>query len=104
MKGFAMNRRTMVVGIDGSDPGYAAVEWAAHEAHSRGAPLRIVHILEWHPVSAPGNTRAEALWAASHALLDEARRRVHHIAPEVGIRSDSLLGRPIERLLDLARD
>jgi nucleotide-binding universal stress UspA family protein len=101
-----MNHRTVVVGIDGSDPGYAAVEWAAHEAHRREALLRIVHVLEWHPASAittPGHTRAEALWAASHTLLAEARRRVH-VAPDAGIRSDSLLGRPIERLLELARD
>ncbi|CAL9492833.1 Universal stress protein [Nocardiopsis dassonvillei] len=35
----------VVVGIDGSDNGRAALEWAAVEADRRGVPLRIVHAL-----------------------------------------------------------
>ncbi|MFY7069987.1 universal stress protein [Nocardiopsis changdeensis] len=35
----------VVVGIDGSDNGQAALEWAAAEAARRGVPLRIVHAL-----------------------------------------------------------
>ncbi|WP_306369760.1 universal stress protein [Nocardiopsis sp. CC223A] len=35
----------VVVGIDGSDNGRAALEWAAAEADRRGVPLRVVHAL-----------------------------------------------------------
>ena len=35
--------REVVVGVDGSEVGLAAVRWAAQEAARRGAPLRILH-------------------------------------------------------------
>lgn len=38
----AADRPTIVVGIDGSDEGAAAVEWAKEEANHRGALLRMV--------------------------------------------------------------
>ncbi|GAA1227765.1 universal stress protein [Kitasatospora nipponensis] len=36
----------VVVGIDGSERSAAAARWAAHEAHRRGAGLRMVHVSE----------------------------------------------------------
>jgi nucleotide-binding universal stress UspA family protein len=38
--------RPVVVGVDGSLPSYAAVDWGVYEAHLRGAPLRLVHVVE----------------------------------------------------------
>ena len=35
--------REVLVGVEGSEVGLAAVRWAAHEAVRRNAPLRIVH-------------------------------------------------------------
>ncbi len=34
--------KQIIVGYDGSGPSLEAVMWAAHDAHARGAPLRIV--------------------------------------------------------------
>jgi nucleotide-binding universal stress UspA family protein len=37
---------SIVVGIDGSDAGVRAAQWAVDEAVSRDVPLRLVHITE----------------------------------------------------------
>jgi nucleotide-binding universal stress UspA family protein len=37
----------LVVGVDGSESGLRAVEWAAEEASRHGLPLRIVHASLW---------------------------------------------------------
>ncbi|MGW3206070.1 universal stress protein [Streptomyces sp. NPDC001135] len=37
----------IVVGVDGSEPGLRAVDWAADEAALRGASLRLVHASLW---------------------------------------------------------
>ncbi|MEV4347528.1 universal stress protein [Actinoplanes sp. NPDC049596] len=102
-----MDRRSIVVGADGSDPGYTAVAWAAREAGYRRAPLRIVHVLEGRPVDRGDRDERsyiEAMWADSNSFITEATRRAHRIAPEVAVRSDTLLGRPVERLRELARE
>ncbi|MFH8750844.1 universal stress protein [Streptomyces rimosus] len=39
--------RPVVVGVDGSDAGMHALDWAAEEARLRGLPLRIVHASLW---------------------------------------------------------
>lgn len=38
-----VSRSTVVVGLDPSDPGRAAVEYAAKVAHRRVLPLRMLH-------------------------------------------------------------
>jgi nucleotide-binding universal stress UspA family protein len=40
-------RRTVVVGVDGSESALAAVRWAAAEAGRRRLPLRLIHVLRW---------------------------------------------------------
>ncbi len=39
----------MIVGIDGSDPGERAAEFAANVASAQGASLIIVYVIEWSP-------------------------------------------------------
>ncbi|OBH94802.1 universal stress protein [Mycobacterium sp. E2733] len=51
-------RRGIVVGVDGSTAGQAAVRWAAHRAALRIAPLTLVHVVDT-PV--PGWSRVPAL-------------------------------------------
>ncbi|MFC8434947.1 universal stress protein [Streptomyces sp. NPDC057253] len=47
-----------MVGVDGSEPGLRAVDWASDEAALRGLPLRLVH------ASAGGNSLTSSLGAA----------------------------------------
>ncbi|MFI7154660.1 universal stress protein [Nonomuraea sp. NPDC050022] len=61
--------RRIVVGVDGSVPSMAAVEWAASDARIRGLPLRIVHVCGPWPHSPGGLAyctkalEAAATWA-----------------------------------------
>ncbi|MEV5339613.1 universal stress protein [Streptomyces sp. NPDC052676] len=78
--------RPLVVGVDGSEPGLLAVDWAADEAVRQGLPLRIVHASLWERYEAdaleetPG---ADADLVTEHDLAegilaqasDRARRR-----------------------------
>ncbi|MBM2616325.1 universal stress protein [Actinoplanes sp. LDG1-06] len=102
-----MTSRPVLVGLDGADPAASALVWAVDEAQRRHAPLRIVHVLEWHPVDSselPGHTYVEVVWASGNALVAAAARRAAEIAPQLSVRSDTLLGRPAECLTNAARD
>ena len=39
----------MIVGVDGSEPGMRAAEFAANVASAHNAKLLIVHVIEWSP-------------------------------------------------------
>ena len=41
----------LLVGIDGSEPGVRAAEFAANVAHAKGADLLIAYVIEWSPYS-----------------------------------------------------
>ena len=41
--------KTMLVGIDGSQPGARAAEFAAGVAGSQGADLLVVYVIQWSP-------------------------------------------------------
>lgn len=68
LDGDAFGRRSMVVGVDGSDGSARAVRWAAESAQRAGAEVVAVHAFE-APIS--DATRAEV-----RSLLAEARARV----------------------------
>ncbi|WP_255947497.1 universal stress protein [Streptomyces odontomachi] len=46
----------LVVGVDGSEFGLRAVDWATEEAARYGLPLRLVHASLWQRYEQPGNT------------------------------------------------
>jgi len=63
--------RQIVVGVDGSAPANAAVEWAAMDARRRGLDLRVVHVCEEWP---RGIGAAEYCAGTLEAAADRARR------------------------------
>ncbi|MEV8438697.1 universal stress protein [Actinosynnema sp. NPDC051121] len=71
--------KPVVVGVDGSRPGFDAVRWAAHEARTRDLPLRLVHAELRLPGDVPdpeGRTRKalhEQAWQWLHKAADIAR-------------------------------
>ncbi|WP_165950185.1 universal stress protein [Actinomadura sp. GC306] len=52
----ATERRTILVGADGSAPSDLAVAWAADEAARTGRSLRLVHVVETAMLDVPGRT------------------------------------------------
>ncbi|MFE7813692.1 universal stress protein [Streptomyces sp. NPDC057433] len=61
----------VIVGVDGSPAGLAAVDVAAHEARLRGAELRIVHAF----------SHSADLDPMVHGVLAQAEQRAHDRAP-----------------------
>jgi nucleotide-binding universal stress UspA family protein len=100
----------VLVGVDGSDAGLAALDWAIGEAQGRHARLRIVHAFAWplfkqaklgpSPFGpAQGGLRAEA-----ERVLDEAVRRACAEAPGVAVEGRTRVGLPPAVLLAESAD
>ena len=107
---------TVVVGVDGSEPGRAALDWALREARLRSAKLLAVHTWAFLPVSSdpfPGVYQhvSVATEEAYEALRLEAERLLEsevsvaaqaHEGVEFELRA--VEGRPAVVLLEAARD
>ncbi|WP_327092470.1 universal stress protein [Nonomuraea sp. NBC_01738] len=82
----------IIVGVDGSAPAAAAVDWAADDAARRGKALRLVHVCEqWAAHFAEGVGYCEG---AVEAVADRARQR----APGTEVSTAILAGNVIEML------
>lgn len=97
------NEPLIVVGVDGSEPSRAAVRWAAAEAQSRHAAVRLVHAWDVYP-----DTRSARLLLADDgrpreaAVLAEASEQLRDLAPAVEQDSELSEGRPDKALLRAA--
>ncbi|MFD1546053.1 universal stress protein [Nonomuraea guangzhouensis] len=89
-----MNGR-IVVGVDGSAPATAAVEWAAADARRRGLDLRIVHVCEQWP---HGLAAFSAEYCAG--ALEAAADRARELAGEVEVTTELRAGNVIDDLID----
>ncbi|NUW44231.1 universal stress protein [Nonomuraea rhodomycinica] len=82
----------IVVGVDGSAPATAAVEWAAADARRRGLGLRLVHVCEqW--ASAVGSTQY------CSGVLEAAAERARSLAPDADVSTAMLSGGVIDALV-----
>ncbi|MEU0568517.1 universal stress protein [Nonomuraea sp. NPDC005983] len=84
----------IVVGVDGSAPATAAVEWAADDARRSGLTLRVVHVCEPWPHGV-GEPRGDYCAGALEAAADLARG----LAPDVEVTTAMLAGNVIEALI-----
>lgn len=83
--------RHIVVGVDGSAPATAAVEWAAADAQRRGLGLRIVHVCEqWL-----GELGTEFCTGTLAAAADQVR----DLARDVEVATELLPGNVIDVLI-----
>ena len=99
---------TIVVGVDGSEGGAAALEFAAGEAAFRGARLRIVSA--WQvPVMAYGGAEfmpppAPETWDAfqvrAQRVADDAFAAVKKLHPSLEAEALALQGQPADVLLE----
>lgn len=75
----------MVVGIDGSQSAIRAAEWAVDEAAGRGAPLRLIHVIEPGSEAVRLETEyAEASLRAARAAVDAAAANCPSVISSVG--------------------
>lgn len=103
----------VVVGVDGSSSGYAAVELAAGEARLRGTGLHVVHALTWPPTpigpGAPGYVPGEeavlpeeALRRAADGYLADAVSRARSVAPGTEVTTEIVTGEALPTLVALS--
>ncbi|GAB2920698.1 universal stress protein [Streptomyces heilongjiangensis] len=90
----------VVVGVDGSASGLAAVEVAAREARLRGAGLRVVHAFVWPAAhvplgKSPLGTPESGLRNMVDRLVVEAVERARTVAPEVEVGHVVVTGEPL---------
>ncbi|MFC4119864.1 universal stress protein [Nonomuraea zeae] len=96
----------IVVGVDGSVPARAAVDWAAGDAVRMHQSLLLVHAVDRTPYQIakfPGPDRPDTLLRASHKVLQEAVALVHERQPTVEVTTQVVEGAPAAVLLDQGR-
>jgi hypothetical protein len=81
------------------------IDWAAAEAAARGSELRIVHAFRWPYALDPfGNLAVDPRFhQAAEALVAEATRRAHRVAPSLRITTFVYPGRATTALVRAAR-
>lgn len=103
-----MSKNTIVVGVDETPAGAAALSWAAREAELRGADLKIVHV--WQVDAAVAMAGAEVPWMAyeSDARSNAGRWVAETIGAEDAAgqprRIDVVQGAPGPTLVEASRD
>lgn len=98
----------IITGVDGSEHGLRAAEWAAAEATRRGAALRIVHALEPWTFAASGDQLVRDIRAwmrdCGRQVVDAAAVRVREHAPGVRMSTPLAPGSPAAALIEAAGD
>lgn len=99
-------KHLIVVGVDGSDGGRRALDWAFREADARGSAVQAVTAWSWDglefgPVTAtnPG----EAKERATRLLDDEIRALVTRHGSHIPIAAEVVEGSPADALTDAGR-
>lgn len=93
--------KSILVGIDGSERGLTALEWAAQRAEREGEQLTLIAVVDPDEASAAG---ADMLTAFSLAqrVLGEAHEVVRGRHPGVQVDSTVAQGKIVDRLVDAA--
>ncbi|GAA2304406.1 universal stress protein [Nonomuraea roseoviolacea subsp. roseoviolacea] len=97
----------IIVGVDGSAPARAAVEWAADDALRMHEPLRIIHAVDRSPYQIAKFPTAEwpdALIRGGEKALAEALAVAHERQPSVEATTRMLEGSPAQVLRDEGQD
>ncbi len=96
-------RRTVVVGVDGSDSAVRAVRWGAAEAARRRVPLRLVIAFGW-PAEVPaghphhGDAYRERLLGRSREHLAAAAAVASAAQPGIDVEQQLIVGSPVAAL------
>lgn len=111
--------RTVVVGVEATESGRLAVDWAADQAARRRVPLRLVRALEWPPGAPrpqhvhgdhsapetdesssppPAHSWGDRFRKASVTMLDEASASVRRRHPGLELEAALIGGTPVDVL------
>ena len=99
-------RRPIVVGVDGSEAGWRALDWGAAEAEVRARPLRVVHVIKkFAEFGGSPHTTSEEHTAEGRLILQESRMRVMADRPSMAVPKTVMLeGRAPAVLLESFED
>lgn len=93
--------RRVVVGVDGSNPADAAIDWACRRANRDQAELVVVHA--WHqPASIRNRSSRDATRTDAGAILDQAVDRCHALGA-VAVHRELVEGTPATILVEASR-
>jgi nucleotide-binding universal stress UspA family protein len=103
------DRRSVLVGVDGSVSAQGALAWAAAEASFRQSPLRIVHAFTWPMISNPLDLTVDGymsngLQAAAEQVLAEAESHARTVAPDIKVTDELFVAGAAPTLLSQAQD
>ena len=93
----------IVVGVDGSAPSEAALDWAAAEAQLRHAPLHLIHATNLDWLVAAALVDDPSRWPVRDAVLDAATSRVRASFPDLRVSADATTGTPADDLVAASR-
>jgi nucleotide-binding universal stress UspA family protein len=104
--------KTIVVGVDGSADGDAALVWAANDARRTGSALHVVHAWDFPDMPAGSlggtipwlNDNGAELTAHAEEMLQEAIVRCSIDVDDLTVTQDAMCGYPSEVLTKVARD
>lgn len=97
-------KRTVVVGVDGSDSAQGAFAHGAWEAHRRGGVLRLVYVAHVPPRYVTGVDLSAADRAAGADLLAEYAQRGQAAFPGLRVETEVVSGSPGAVLVRASRD
>ncbi|WP_327714351.1 universal stress protein [Streptomyces sp. NBC_00490] len=92
----------LVVGVDGSEPSLAAVDWAVDEAARLGLPLRLVSASKWERYEGPalpGDLERSSGRVLMENILGAAMERARRRNPEVQATGEVLGDEAVDALL-----
>ncbi|MFI1647314.1 universal stress protein [Streptomyces avidinii] len=97
--------RPVTVGVDGSEGGVAALDWAADEAELRGTGLRLVYATRWaqHQLGAMRVSHEDRAGDAV-GVLAAAEQRVRDRQPDLAVTADEIEDAPKSVLLGAAAE
>jgi nucleotide-binding universal stress UspA family protein len=96
--------RSIVVGVDGTESGHDALDWAAAEAATRELPLRIVHAYATMPSWAaigtvPQPYEGTGVVDAAKLVVEQAVSRARRVASEIEVSTRLIVGTGAPALL-----
>jgi nucleotide-binding universal stress UspA family protein len=96
---------TVVVGVDGSDRGFAGVRYAAHEAHRLGVGLDVVHVSPGYLPEGPLLLIPDgSLQGFAAGVLERGALIANETAPDIEVATHHLSGHRIQELVGFAED